>query len=268
MAEPATAEQQMEKFAFGENWQKFIKKLTPEAYFSAKSSMQQLIGDLSGKTFIDIGCGSGLFSIAANALGAKKVIGFDADPQCVETAKNLLRHIRQWDPQIKENAIEFSVGSILDDKSKAGPFDVVYSWGVLHHTGNMYKAFEVVTRFVAKGGLLAIAIYNKHWTSPLWKMVKFTYVKSPGIIKKILVWLVLMVKFPAVLLITRQNPFNKERGMNYYTDIVDWTGGYPYEYASPVEVTKFFEQRGFKLRKLLKTKGFTGCNEFVFERVS
>lgn len=260
--------EKMDKFAFGENWQSFVKKLAPEAYFSAKSSLQQLIGDLSGKTFIDIGCGSGLFSIAANALGAKKVTGFDVDPQCVETAKNLLGHIRQWDPQIKEDAIEFSVSSILDKNLPAVSADVVYSWGVLHHTGDMYKAFDAVIRLVAKGGLLVIAIYNKHWTSPLWKMVKFTYVKSPGIVKKILVWLVLMVKFPAVLLITRQNPFNKERGMSYYTDIVDWTGGYPYEYASPAEVTQFFEQRGFKLRKLVKTKGFTGCNEFVFERIT
>jgi 2-polyprenyl-6-hydroxyphenyl methylase/3-demethylubiquinone-9 3-methyltransferase len=132
----------------------------------------------------------------------------------------------------------------------------------------MYKAFEAVTRLVAKKGLLAIAIYNKHFTSPFWKTIKYTYVKSPGFIKKILVWLVLIVKFPAVLIITRQNPCSKERGMSYFTDIVDWTGGYPYEYASPAEVTQFFEQHGFKLKKLVKTKGFTGCNEFVFERVA
>jgi 2-polyprenyl-6-hydroxyphenyl methylase/3-demethylubiquinone-9 3-methyltransferase len=256
----------MDKFAFGENWQKFIKQLTDERYFNAKRSLQDLVGDLAGKTFIDIGCGSGLFSIAASALGAKKVVALDVDPQCIETAKNLLQHVRRWDPQIRENVIKFSVESVLDENRKYEPFDVVYSWGVLHHTGAMYKAFEAVTGLVAKKGLLAIAIYNKHFTSPFWKMVKYTYVKSPGFVRKIMVWLVLIVKFPAVLIITRKNPCSKERGMSYFTDIVDWTGGYPYEYASPAEVTQFFEQRGFKLKKLVKTKGFTGCNEFVFER--
>ena len=132
----------------------------------------------------------------------------------------------------------------------------------------MYKAFEATGKLVAKSGLLAIAIYNKHWTSPVWKLIKRTYIKSPAIIRKILVWLVFIVKIPAVLIISRRNPFSKERGMSYYTDIVDWVGGYPYEYATPAEVTQFFEQRGFKLKKLIRTKGFTGCNEFVFERTA
>jgi len=227
-----------------------------------------LVGDLTGKSFLDIGCGSGLFSVAASALGAKRVVAFDIDPECISTAKNLLKDIHQWDPQIREDVLEFSVDSILNENPALGVFDVVYSWGVLHHTGDMYRAFAAVARLVAKRGLLAIAIYNKHFTSPVWKLIKYTYVKSPAIVKKILVLLVLMVKMPAVLVISRRNPFRKNRGMNYYTDIVDWAGGYPYEYASPDEVTQFFEQRGFELKKLIKTEGFTGCNQFVFEKVT
>jgi len=132
----------------------------------------------------------------------------------------------------------------------------------------MHKAFEATARLVAPKGTLAIAIYNKHFTSPVWKMIKYTYVKSPAVIKKLLIWLVLIIKVPAVMITTRRNPFSKERGMSYYYDIVDWVGGYPYEYASPAEVTQFFERRGFKLVKLVKTQGFTGCNEFVFERIA
>jgi 2-polyprenyl-6-hydroxyphenyl methylase/3-demethylubiquinone-9 3-methyltransferase len=258
----------MERFAFGENWRNFSKRLTNKDYLNAKKSVRELVGDLSGKTVLDIGCGSGLFSIAASALGAKKVVGFDYDPQCVFTAKDMLEHIRPWDSKIKADSIEFSANSILNDNLPFEPADLVYSWGVLHHTGDMYKAFEASARLVAKKGTLAIAIYNKHFTSPVWKMIKYTYVKSPAIIKKLLVWLVLIVKVPAVMLTSRRNPFSKERGMSYYTDIVDWVGGFPYEYASSGEIIQFFEQRGFKLKKLVKTQGFTGCNEFVFERIA
>jgi SAM-dependent methyltransferase len=258
----------MERFAFGENWRNFSKRLTNEDYLNAKKSVMELVGDLTGKTVLDIGCGSGLFSVAASALGAKKVVGFDYDPQCVSTAKDMLEHVRPWDQKIKADSIEFSANSILNENLPFEQADLVYSWGVLHHTGNMYKAFEAAARLVAKNGTLAIAIYNKHFTSPVWKAIKYTYVRSPAIIKKLLVWLVLIVKVPAVMITTRRNPFNKERGMSYYYDIVDWVGGYPYEYASADEVTKFFEQRGFKLKKLVKTQGFTGCNEFVFERIA
>ncbi len=258
----------MERFAFGENWRNFSKQLTKEAYLDAKKSVRELVGDLTGKTVLDIGCGSGLFSIAAGAMGAKRVVGFDYDPQCVATAQDVLEHVRQWDPAVRADSIDFSTNSILNDNLNIEPVDVVYSWGVLHHTGNMHKAFEATARLVAQKGVLAIAIYNRHFTSPVWKAIKFTYVKSPAIIKKILIWLVLMVKVPAVMLTTGRNPFSKERGMSYYYDIVDWVGGYPYEYASVDEITKFFEQRGFKLTKLVKTRGFTGCNEFVFERAA
>lgn len=130
----------------------------------------------------------------------------------------------------------------------------------------MYAAFDRIKNLVAEKGALVLAIYNKHFTSPVWKLIKLTYVKSPSLVKKILVFLVLVIKFFAVLIISRQNPLKRGRGMRFYTDIVDWVGGYPYEYASVNEVTDFFENHGFKLTKLIKTKGFTGCNEFVFEK--
>lgn len=255
-----------ERFAFGENWRKLSERLQPQDYLGAKESLEKLIPNLKNKTFLDVGCGSGLFSIAASALGAKKVLGFDVDSQAVSTSKKLVEKISEWDPDVRRDAIEFKVESILNENIDLQRYDVVYSWGVLHHTGGMYRAFVAVENLVAEKGTLVLAIYNKHFTSPLWKMVKYTYVKSPKFVKKFLVFLVLIIKFLGVLIILRQNPFKKSRGMHYYTDIVDWVGGYPYDYASTNEVTKFFQTRGFTLKKLIRTKGFTGCNQFVFER--
>ena len=257
----------MERFAFGENWRRFSEQLQPQDYLSAKESLENLIPDLKNKTFLDAGCGSGLFSIAASGLGAKRVLGFDVDPEAVSTARMLLDKVAEWDPDVRKEAIEFRIESILNENIESTQYDIVYSWGVLHHTGDMYRAFDVVKNMVAANGALVIAIYNKHFTSPIWKLIKYTYVKSPGFIKKIIVSSVLIIKVLAALIISRQNPFKRRRGMHYYTDIVDWVGGYPYEYASPDQVGDFFESRGFKLTKLIQTKGFTGCNQFVFGRI-
>ena len=254
----------MDRFAFGENWADFAQHLEPEDYEGAKESLKELVGDLKGKTFVDIGSGSGLFSIAASALGAKRILGFDVDAQAVETSQRLVEKVSKWDRNVQKNAIEFRVGSVLKEGACSEKYDVVYSWGVLHHTGNMYGAFEAVKDLVAEKGLLVIAIYNKHFTSPVWKIVKYTYVKSPKFVGKLIVYCVFALKYAAAWIMWRRNPLKRRRGMRFYTDVVDWVGGYPYEYASTDEVKDFFEKRGFKLAKLTRTKGWTGCNEFVF----
>lgn len=257
-----------ERFGFGKNWRSFSERLRPEDYFGAKESLEKLMPNLKGKTFLDVGCGSGLFSIAASALGAREVLGVDVDPECIAVSKKLVDEVYKWDPKVRKDAIEFRTESILNENTKSQRYDIVYSWGVLHHTGDMYKAFDAIKNLVADRGILAIAIYNRHFTSPLWKVVKYTYVKSPQFIRKILVFLFLIVKFFGVLITSRQNPLKRKRGMRYYTDVVDWVGGYPYEYASIDEVRDFFQARGFVLKNCVKTVGFTGCNEFVFQKVS
>jgi SAM-dependent methyltransferase len=257
----------MDRFAFGENWKDFSQRIGPQDYEKARASVERLVGDLRGKTFLDVGCGSGLFSLAASALGAKQVVVFDVDPASVQAATALRDKVSQWDIAIRRDTVRFEVESVLNPNLKIPPHDVVYSWGVLHHTGNMIEAFEAVQGLVAARGTLAIAIYNRHWTSPIWKAIKLTYVKSPKILRPLIVWPILAVKFLAAILILRQNPFRRDRGMRYRTDIVDWVGGYPYEYASIQEVTDFFLGRGFRLVKAIKTAGYTGCNEFVFEKV-
>jgi SAM-dependent methyltransferase len=246
----------MDKFAFGENWHKYSREIKPDDFVAAKESLFKLVPYIENKSFIDIGCGSGLFSIAASALGAREVVGIDVDPESVATAKELLGKILQWDPAIKQESIFFSEDSILNDKLQASRY----------HTGDMYQAFANIATLVSEKGHLVIAIYNKHFTSPIWKTIKFTYVKSPIFIQKLLVFVIAAFKL-FVTILTGRNPFKKMRGMHFYSDIVDWVGGYPYEYASIEEVCRYFEANGFKTEKVNKTLGFTGCNEFVFNRI-
>jgi 2-polyprenyl-6-hydroxyphenyl methylase/3-demethylubiquinone-9 3-methyltransferase len=258
----------MDRFAFGDNWKAFSQRIGPQDYQKAKASVQRLVPDLEGKTFLDVGCGSGLFSMAASSLGASQVIGFDVDPASIEASRTLLDKVVAWDIAIRKERVRFEVESILNPSLDRSQYDVVYSWGVLHHTGQMHKAFEAIKDLVRPGGRLVIAIYNRHWTAPIWKAIKWTYVKLPRFLRFLIVWPILLVKLLVAILVLRQNPFNRDRGMRYYTDIVDWVGGYPYEYASIQEITDFFQARGFRRVKAIPTQGFTGCNEFIFEKVA
>ncbi|RMD57759.1 class I SAM-dependent methyltransferase [Candidatus Woesearchaeota archaeon] len=258
-------------FSFGKNWQKFLKKLTPQRIEEAEKSLKEWLGDISGKTFIDIGCGSGLFSLAANRLGAK-VTSVDIDDQSIECTKELKKRFGGGDWKIIK-------GSALDSNfiKSLGQYDIVYSWGVLHHTGDMWLAIENITQLVKPKGVLYIAIYNKstrklEGTSELWKKIKKFYNKTNFILKKI-IYILYTTYLIAGITLHGRNPikyireYKSNRGMDFFTDIKDWLGGYPYEYATPKEVENFLGLEGFDLVRE-KTVRSIGCNEYLFKRVA
>ncbi|GAB4486964.1 MAG: hypothetical protein OHK006_15450 [Thermodesulfovibrionales bacterium] len=259
-------------FSFGRNWQDFVRRsLNNERVRAAEDSLTGFLGmpDLAGRTFLDIGCGSGLFSLAAHRLGAQSVRSFDLDPFSVECTR--------WLKEREGNPGNWSVGcgSILDTVFLAGQeqADVVYSWGVLHHTGSMWRAIENAITLVRPGGLLYLAIYNRVegiLGSKTWLFWKRMYNRWPDAGKRILE-LCLFILIVAKMVLTLRNPFREfrkyrnERGMSIMTDIRDSLGGYPYEYASPDEVLAFCGKLGLELKNL-KTVRTLGCNEFLFRR--
>src|SRR2546421_2020880 len=170
------------RFEFGKNWSRFLAELDDRRIARAEESLREMleITDLRGKNFLDVGSGSGLFSLAARRLGAR-VHSFDYDPRSVACTRELRSRYFADD---QEWTIE--EGSVLDaDYLKSlGSFDVVYSWGVLHHTGEMWRALENAQLPVGAGGKLFIAIYNDTGTqSARWKWIKRKYNELPRLLR-------------------------------------------------------------------------------------
>ena len=262
-----------QRFKFGKNWQRFLTYLTDERIAEAEKSLRAMLGveNLAGRTFLDIGSGSGLFSLAARRLGAR-VRSFDYDRDSVACAEDLKQRFEK-DPA----AWIISWGDVLDAEFMAGlgHYDVVYAWGVLHHTGDMYRALDHAGRCVKPGGQLFVAIYNDQGgISRRWLAVKKMYCSGwPGR------WLVTVfgsAYFALVCLkedlVRFRNPFRryreykKNRGMSMLTDWIDWFGGYPFEVAKPEGLFDFYRDRGFVLEKLITVGGNLACNELVLRK--
>jgi 2-polyprenyl-3-methyl-5-hydroxy-6-metoxy-1,4-benzoquinol methylase len=260
------------RFEFGKNWSNFLQVVNSDRINLAKQSLQDQLASvtLDGKTFLDIGSGSGLFSLAAHQLGAS-VHSFDYDPASVASTSELKRRFQGASrPWIVEE------GSVLnsDYLAKLGQFDVVYSWGVLHHTGDMWKALMNIVPLVRHQGKVFVALYNDKGTeSRLWRHIKKIYNASPVPVKFIMAVLCLAYfqgRSAVGKLLQLKSPFANRvagllpRGMNVWHDTVDWIGGYPYEVAKPEEIFEFFRKRGFEMVRLTTCIGGLGCNEYVF----
>jgi SAM-dependent methyltransferase len=274
MAQQSSVER---RFGFGANWRRFAEDVGPDRIALAERSLRGMLGtdDLAGKSFLDVGCGSGLFSLAAVRLGAGRVRSIDYDPDSVATTAGVRwRHAPTTDWTIER-------GDAVDSDYMAslGEYDVVYAWGVLHHTGSMWEALEYTCERVAPGGMLAVAIYNDQGRrSRRWRAIKDLYnrlprwVGTPYAVAVMFPWEVRRLGTATL----RGRPWDylrgwtgpRERGMSYWHDLIDWVGGYPFEVAKPEEVFSFCRDRGFQLLELVTAAGGPGNNQFVFRRVN
>lgn len=261
------------RFGFGANWRQYLAAITPTRLERADQSLGEMLGrdDLSGMRFVDVGSGSGLFSLAARRMGAT-VVSFDYDPDSVACTQELRQRFLPGDPDWRVER-----GDALDADYLAGldRFDVVYSWGVLHHTGDQWRAIANAAALAKPGGLFYLALYNDQgWPSQAWGLVKLAYNRLPGPLR----WLVAgpaLVRLWGPTMVKdclRGRPgrswrgYESARGMDAWRDFIDWVGGYPFEVSRPQQVTEFLGGKGFATLKVKDCGRGLGCNEFLFQR--
>lgn len=259
-------------FAFGENWASYAKLIGEPQIKQAKEGLIKLIpaDDFKGRSFLDIGCGSGLHALAAARLGVARVVGVDIDPNSAATARHVLSEHALNTPWQIENISVFDL-----TPQQFGVFDIVYSWGVLHHTGDMWQALDKAAALVAPGGLLAVAFYRKTYLDPFWKLEKRLYTNAAPFVQNIIKCCYTNA-FRFARAITRQGSFpdylanyTSRRGMDFDHDVHDWLGGYPYESALAPEVDRHLAALSFKAERVFarpKSSGIfgSGCDEYVY----
>lgn len=100
--------------------------------------------DLTDKTVVDFGCGSGILSLAALKLGAKKVIGIDIDPQALQASRE----------NAKRNNVEDRLELYLPENQPMYKADVVVA-NIL--AGPLRELAPTIIEFVGENGLLALS---------------------------------------------------------------------------------------------------------------
>ena len=257
------------RFTFGKNWSKFVDShFNPERLEGAIRVFQDFtsLQVLSSKTFIDVGCGSGLHSLAAHKMGAKKITSFDFDPKAVDATaklKTMAGSPSNW---------AINQGSVLDLDfvSSLGKFDFVYSWGVLHHTGSVWEAIKNASTLVASEGQMYLALYSLDVqpNAEYWLKTKEKYVKSSSFRKMVMEQSYLYRYYYSSSILQRiiglfTAESGRTRGMELMTDVRDWLGGWPMEFVLDDEVVSFVDKLGYQITNIKKGEA---CTEFLFKK--
>ncbi len=226
-------------FTFGRNWLDYVRSRVTadvvQSHVHDLSKIYKSIGlDIAGKSVIDVGCGSGLSSLSFALMNPKKLLSIDIDHDSVGATaicRSMLptHHKSDWNIEQK---------SVFELNHDDGVFDLVYSWGVLHHTGDVWSAVKRCQSILAPGGYLHLALYRSgdRYTEHIRQKTSFMVMSRDEKVR------VLYDYLNALFISKGASVFDfDERGMNRFHDALDWFGGFPYEVVDPEVLGQYLQ---------------------------
>lgn len=212
---------------------------------------------VKGKRVLDGGSGSGMVSVAFALMGAD-VTGVDITPKCVENGYKRAEHYGVKCKFINESLVTLDLSN--------EHFDIIYSWGVLHHTEDARQSFFSLARHLREGGEIIVAVYLKTKISWFWNFARIFYQNAPTVFKTI--FLNIGSVFLNIVDLFRKIIFNKERymmrGTNNKEILNDWFGVPHRTFHSYNEVFKWFDENGLDCKLINPATGrFKSTSNFV-----
>jgi SAM-dependent methyltransferase len=143
------------------NWRENVDKFILD-------ELQMTREQIRGKRVLDAGCGQGRWSYGFIKLGAT-VRGIDTSVSAIKYANE---HLKRTTPPAR-----FCVLNVLDERQLSkvfnnAEFDIIWCWGVLHHTGDPEKGFDNLVKLLKPGGTIHLYLYGKKsFVNKFWRRV-------------------------------------------------------------------------------------------------
>ena len=213
-----------------------------------------ILPDRNFNRILDAGCGTGVCSLAL-AERANQVLAVDMSLQSLKTAVELAH-------KIGRHNIEFKQASVLDLPFASESFDLVYSWGVIHHTPSPIRALDELVRVLAPGGLLVLAAYRKTRLTVIHEIARKFCLRLPPLLRKPVVkFVAIPIGIVAQLLGLKEL---RDDNLSLESKIEDWLFVPEKHFFSFQEMRDLLEQHHLVFKLIQeKTGRFKSTSNFV-----
>ena len=213
--------------------------------------------EAKGKSVLDAGCGTGIFSIIFANHGAKHVIGIDISEGSLQTA----RHLKE---KFGLNNAEFQKQDMLALPFPDSSFDIVWAWGTVHHTTDPFRAIGELIRVLKPSGSILLAVYKRTKLTFLHEIIRKTLLRTPKKTWKALAKILVLFLAPVIFFFKKREKSRK--GEKLEELIVDWYFVPIRHYYKPEEISTFLAERGMVIEDYLPASGrFDSTSNFILK---
>ncbi|MFQ6107920.1 MAG: class I SAM-dependent methyltransferase [Candidatus Aminicenantales bacterium] len=235
-------------------WQNY----TPE--YAASKKHWALFFDpeeVLNKSVLDAGCGTGVFSIIFARMGALSVVGIDISKRSLERAQ------RQADQLGLQNAT-FQKVNMLRLPFTDACFDIVWSWGSVHHTADPFGCLAELIRVLKPGGSLLVAVYRRTGLTFLHETLRKGLIRLPSKYWIPFSRFLSLVAAPGISLFKKRDKSRKGEKLEQL--LFDWFFVPIRHSYLPEEIKSFLVKRGLVIKKYLPFSGrFNSTSNFIFK---